>query len=52
MVSVPTVSIVIPAYNEERTIRACVVAALEQTSAADEIIVVRSEERRVGKECW
>ena len=40
MVSVPTVSIVIPAFNEERTIRACVVAALEQTSPADEIIVV------------
>lgn len=33
-------SIVIPAYNEERTIRACVVAALEQTEAADEIVVV------------
>jgi glycosyltransferase involved in cell wall biosynthesis len=36
----PTVSIVIPAYNEERTIRACVVAAIEQTQPADEIIVV------------
>ncbi len=36
----PTVSIVIPAYNEERTIRACVVAAIEQTDPADEIIVV------------
>lgn len=38
----PTVSIVIPAYNEERTIRACVVAALEQTEPADEIIVVNN----------
>ena len=38
----PTVSIVIPAYNEERTIRACVVAALEQTESADEIIVVNN----------
>ncbi len=38
----PTVSIVIPAYNEERTIRACVVAALEQTAPADEIIVVNN----------
>lgn len=38
----PTVSIVIPAYNEERTIRACVVAALEQTVPADEIIVVNN----------
>lgn len=36
----PTVSIVIPAYNEERTIRGCVLAALEQTEPADEIIVV------------
>ncbi|HXR44145.1 MAG TPA: glycosyltransferase family A protein [Pseudolysinimonas sp.] len=36
----PTVSIVIPAYNEERRIRACVVAAIEQTEPADEIIVV------------
>jgi glycosyltransferase involved in cell wall biosynthesis len=36
----PTVSIVIPAYNEERTIRACVVAALEQTVPAHEIVIV------------
>ncbi|MEO5535415.1 MAG: glycosyltransferase family 2 protein [Pseudolysinimonas sp.] len=36
----PTVSIVVPAYNEERTIRACVVAAVEQTVPAHEIIVV------------
>ncbi|WP_294181025.1 glycosyltransferase family 2 protein [uncultured Schumannella sp.] len=36
----PTVSIVIPAYNEESTIRACVVAAIEQTVPADEILVI------------
>jgi glycosyltransferase involved in cell wall biosynthesis len=36
----PTVSIVIPAYNEQSTIRACVLAAIEQTEPADEIIVV------------
>lgn len=36
----PTVSIVIPAYNEESTIRACVLAALMQTVPASEIIVV------------
>src|SRR4051812_35344125 len=36
----PTVSIVIPAYNEEDTIKACVLAALDQTVAANEIIVV------------
>ncbi|HTE59664.1 MAG TPA: glycosyltransferase family A protein [Solirubrobacteraceae bacterium] len=36
----PTVSIVIPAYNEQTTIRACVVAAIEQTEPADEIVVV------------
>jgi len=35
-----TVSIVIPAYNEEHTIKACVLAALDQTVAANEIIVV------------
>lgn len=40
MTAGPTVSIVIPAYNEERTIRACVAAAIEQTQPADEIIVV------------
>ena len=38
--ALPSVSIVIPAYNEEETIRACVVAALEQTVPAHEIIVV------------
>jgi len=27
--SVPTIGIVIPAYNEESTIRSCVLAALE-----------------------
>lgn len=36
----PTVSIVIPAYNEEATIRACVLAAIRQTVPATEIIVV------------
>jgi glycosyltransferase involved in cell wall biosynthesis len=34
------VSIVIPAFNEEGTIRACLLAALQQTSPAHEIIVV------------
>ena len=29
--SVPTIGIVIPAYNEESTIRSCVLAALNQT---------------------
>jgi glycosyltransferase involved in cell wall biosynthesis len=36
----PTVSIVIPAYNEQDTIKACVLAALDQTAPANEIIVV------------
>lgn len=36
----PSVSIVIPAYNEEDTIEACLLAALQQTEPADEIIVV------------
>ncbi|MCS5713292.1 glycosyltransferase [Herbiconiux sp. CPCC 205716] len=36
----PTVSIVIPAYNEESGIRHCLVAAIEQTVPAHEIVVV------------
>jgi glycosyltransferase involved in cell wall biosynthesis len=36
----PTVSIVIPAFNEESTIAACVLAAIDQTVPALEIIVV------------
>jgi glycosyltransferase involved in cell wall biosynthesis len=36
----PTVSIVIPAWNEASTIRACLEAALLQTVAAHEILVV------------
>jgi len=36
----PTVSIVIPAWNEQGTIKACVLAAIEQTVPAVEIIVV------------
>jgi glycosyltransferase involved in cell wall biosynthesis len=44
---VPTVSIVIPAWNEERTIRDCVAAAAGQTSPAHEILVIdnRSTDR-------
>jgi len=38
--SAPTVSVVIPAFNEHDTIRACVLAVLDQTVAAFEIIVV------------
>lgn len=38
--SAPSVAIVIPAYNEEDTIRACVTAAIGQTVPAREIIVV------------
>jgi len=38
--SLPSLAIVIPAYNEEGTIRACVLAALGQTIPADDIIVV------------
>ncbi|WP_127795003.1 glycosyltransferase family 2 protein [Agromyces sp. LHK192] len=38
--AMPTVSIVIPAYNEEANIRRCLEAALAQTVAAHEIVVV------------
>src|SRR4051812_34840530 len=40
MTPAQTVSIVIPAYNEEATIRHCLLAAINQTDPADEIIVV------------
>lgn len=45
--TLPTVSIVVPAYNEEQTIRSCVTAALTQTVPAHEVIVVdnRSTDR-------
>ncbi|WP_394940397.1 glycosyltransferase [Psychromicrobium sp. YIM B11713] len=36
----PSVSIVIPAYNEESVIRQCLIAAVYQSVPADEIIVV------------
>lgn len=38
--SLPTVSIVIPAFNEQDTIRACILAALDQSVPALEIVVV------------
>ena len=40
MLPPPKVSIVIPAYNEQDTIKACVLAALDQTIMPFEIIVV------------
>jgi len=39
-VTSPTVSIVIPAYNEQEVIEACILAATRQTVPAHEIIVV------------
>ena len=43
----PSVSIIIPAYNEESVIRQCLIAAIYQSVPADEIIVVdnRSTDR-------
>jgi len=38
----PSVSIVIPAYNEERFIGRCLESCINQTSAPDEIIVVNN----------
>lgn len=37
---VKTVSILIPAYNEERSIKECVLSCLNQTKKIDEIIVI------------
>ena len=39
----PSVSIVIPAYNEESVIRQCLTAAIYQSSPAHEIIVVSTD---------
>lgn len=46
----PSVSIVIPAYNEQETITACILAAVHQSVPASEIIVVsnRSTDRTVS----
>jgi glycosyltransferase involved in cell wall biosynthesis len=41
----PTVSIVIPAYNEQETIKSCVLAALDQTVPASEIVVVDNKSK-------
>lgn len=40
MVKLPTVSIVIPAYNEEKVIGKCLESCITQTDLADEVIVV------------
>lgn len=42
MVKLPTVSIIIPVYNEEKTIEKCLNSCLEQRDHADEIIVVNN----------
>ena len=38
----PTVSIIIPAYNEASAIRRCLLAAINQSSPAEEIVVVNN----------
>ena len=40
MVMLPTLSIVIPAYNEEKVIEKCLLSCVTQKELADEIIVV------------
>ena len=40
MVKLPTLSIVIPAYNEEKVIEKCLLSCVNQQELADEIIVV------------
>lgn len=42
MVKLPTVSIVIPAYNEEKVIEKCLLSCVNQYDPADEIIVVNN----------
>jgi glycosyltransferase involved in cell wall biosynthesis len=42
MSKLPSVAIVIPAYNEEATITRCLESCIAQTSKADEIIVVNN----------
>ena len=47
-------SIVIPCLNEAESLPFCLEKAkrfLSENNVSGEIIVVRSEERRVGKEC-
>lgn len=36
----PKISVLIPAHNEEKSIRKCIISALEQTRPPDEIIVI------------
>lgn len=42
MVKLPSVSIVIPAYNEEKVIQKCLESCIDQTDRPDEIIVVNN----------
>lgn len=42
MSKLPSVAIIIPAYNEEETIARCLESCIAQTSKADEIIVVNN----------
>ena len=45
MKPLPSLSIVIPAYNEESVIERCLVACATQTPLADEIIVIDNNSR-------
>ncbi|WP_204079193.1 glycosyltransferase [Mycobacterium riyadhense] len=42
MIESPSVAIVIPAFNEERVVAKCLDSCIDQTSLADEIIVVNN----------
>jgi glycosyltransferase involved in cell wall biosynthesis len=42
MTKLPTVSIIIPAYNEEKVIEKCVLSCVHQSDPADEIIVINN----------
>ena len=46
-----TLSIIIPVYNTSAFLEKCVESVLKKNVEMEIILIDRSEERRVGKEC-